>query len=189
MGLYEDEGTNYDYEKGAYTEIPLIWDEENQSLTIGTRQGSFEGMQATREFKITFVQKGKSQMPACMVSYSGKQIQFALKQENKTTPPINRYPFIMNKMKKKLVLLLVPLLFACGAYAKPAPVMTEYGLVQGSAEKDITVYKGIPFAAPPVGDLRWKAPQPAEKWDGVRKATKFANDPYQGDGNGPCTLR
>ena len=36
-----------------------------------------------------------------------------------------------------------------------------------------TVYRGIPFAAPPVGDLRWRAPQPAAKWDGVRQATKF----------------
>jgi alpha-D-xyloside xylohydrolase len=76
--LYEDEGTNYDYEKGAYTEIPLTWDEENQSLTIGTRQGSFEGMQAKREFRITFVQKEKGQMPTHMVPYSGKQIKIPL---------------------------------------------------------------------------------------------------------------
>ncbi|MBN2068130.1 MAG: carboxylesterase family protein [Opitutales bacterium] len=90
----------------------------------------------------------------------------------------------MTKTKEIILLLLLPLIFTCGAYAKPAPVMTEYGLVQGTAEDDITVYRGIPFAAPPVGDLRWKAPQPAEKWDGVRQATNFANDPYQGDGNG-----
>jgi para-nitrobenzyl esterase len=64
---------------------------------------------------------------------------------------------------------------------EPAPVRTEYGLVQGTAESDLTVYRGILFAAPPVGDLRWRPPQPAAPWDGVRAATRFAPDPYQGD--------
>jgi para-nitrobenzyl esterase len=67
---------------------------------------------------------------------------------------------------------------------EPAPVLTEYGLVQGVAEKDLVVYRGIPFAAPPVGDLRWTSPRPAQKWEGVRETTKFAPDPYQGDGSG-----
>lgn len=65
-----------------------------------------------------------------------------------------------------------------------APVMTQVGLVQGVAENDLTVYRGIPFAAPPVGDLRWRAPQPAAQWKGVREAVKFAPDPYQGDDKG-----
>jgi para-nitrobenzyl esterase len=68
---------------------------------------------------------------------------------------------------------------------QPAPVMTEYGLVQGVRETDLTVYRGIPFAAPPVGDLRWRAPQPAAKWDGVRETTRFAPDAIQGRGNQP----
>ncbi len=71
-----------------------------------------------------------------------------------------------------------------GLAQQPAPVMTEYGLVQGASEGGLTVYRGIPFAAPPVGDLRWRAPRPAAKWDGVRPATQFAPDPYQGDGKG-----
>ncbi len=70
-----------------------------------------------------------------------------------------------------------------GLAQQPAPVMTEYGLVQGVAEDGVTVYRGIPFAAPPVGDLRWRAPQPAAKWDGVRQTSQFAPDPYQGDGS------
>jgi para-nitrobenzyl esterase len=73
---------------------------------------------------------------------------------------------------------------ACVRAAAPAPVMTEYGLVQGVAERDLAVYRGIPFAAPPVGDLRWRAPQPAATWEGVRETVKFAPDPYQGDGKG-----
>ncbi len=71
-----------------------------------------------------------------------------------------------------------------GLAQQPAPVATEYGLVQGIAENDLVVYRGIPFAAPPIGDLRWRSPQPHAKWDGVRPATAFAADPYQGDGKG-----
>jgi para-nitrobenzyl esterase len=56
----------------------------------------------------------------------------------------------------------------------PAPVRTDSGPVQGAAENGLTVYKGIPFAAPPVGDLRWKAPQPAKPWQDVLAADKFA---------------
>ncbi|MBO6090244.1 MAG: carboxylesterase family protein, partial [Lachnospiraceae bacterium] len=54
-------------------------------------------------------------------------------------------------------------------------VMTENGMVRGLAGNNtrITVFKGIPFAAPPVGDLRWKAPQPAANWEGVPDAYKF----------------
>ena len=64
---------------------------------------------------------------------------------------------------------------------QPAPVRTEDGLVQGTSEGGLTVYRGIPFAAPPVGDLRWRAPLPAAKWDGVRQATQFGPMPVQGD--------
>lgn len=62
--------------------------------------------------------------------------------------------------------------------------MTEYGLVRGAAADGLMIYRGIPFAAPPLGDLRWRSPQPHEKWTGIRDATTFAPDPYQGDGKG-----
>lgn len=58
-------------------------------------------------------------------------------------------------------------------------VPTEAGLVSGVKTGGITAYKGIPFAAPPVGDLRWKAPQPEKHWDGVRKCTAFSASPMQ----------
>jgi para-nitrobenzyl esterase len=71
------------------------------------------------------------------------------------------------------------------AYAQnPKPIKVEQGLLQGEFLNDLTVYKGIPFAAPPVGDLRWKAPQPLAKWEGVKQVTKFAPAPMQG-GNPP----
>lgn len=63
---------------------------------------------------------------------------------------------------------------------QPAPISVEQGMIQGAFEDELTVYKGIPFAAPPVGDLRWKAPQPAAKWSGVKQTTKFAPAPFQG---------
>ncbi len=87
-------------------------------------------------------------------------------------------------MKTTLAVALIATFLAASAPAAdvrppPAPVMTSYGLVQGAAEGDLTVYRGIPFAAPPVGELRWRAPQPAPKWTGVRETTKFASDPFQ----------
>lgn len=52
-------------------------------------------------------------------------------------------------------------------------VKTESGYVSGSGAS-IRVYKGIPYAAPPVGDLRWRAPQPAKPWKGIRVSKEFA---------------
>lgn len=54
-------------------------------------------------------------------------------------------------------------------------VTVETGVVEGipAADPRITAFKGIPFAAPPVGDLRWRAPQPAKPWDGVLRADHF----------------
>ena len=48
------------------------------------------------------------------------------------------------------------------------------GMVAGTAEDGLSVFKGIPFAAPPVAGLRWKAPQPVRPWHGVRSAAAFA---------------
>ena len=60
----------------------------------------------------------------------------------------------------------------------PATVRTESGQVSGSGS-DVIAFKGIPFAAPPVGDLRWKPPQKAASWSGVRACTAFGDDPVQ----------
>ena len=63
----------------------------------------------------------------------------------------------------------VPSLFA----QQPKPVRTDKGLVQGTVEDGLTIYKGIPFAAPPLGDLRWRPPQPHAPWKEVLKTDKF----------------
>ena len=44
---------------------------------------------------------------------------------------------------------------------------------------DIHIFKGIPFAAPPVGELRWKAPQPVQSWSGIKKCDAFSASPMQ----------
>ncbi len=71
-----------------------------------------------------------------------------------------------------------------------AQVKTTGGLVKGSTSADgkIRVFKGIPFAAPPVGEFRWKEPRPASAWDGVRDATEFGAQCVQGPIFGDITF-
>src|SRR5205823_9214280 len=67
---------------------------------------------------------------------------------------------------------------------------TRSGLVQGARAGDVREFLGIPFAAPPVGDNRWRAPQPVQPWTGVRAATAFAPSCWQAvspEGFGPWT--
>ena len=66
------------------------------------------------------------------------------------------------------------------AQKKPDVVRTEGGELQGVADDSVVSYKGIPFAAPPVGGLRWRPPQPAAHWTGVRQAVEFGADCMQG---------
>jgi para-nitrobenzyl esterase len=67
--------------------------------------------------------------------------------------------------------------------SNPLVVKTDQGKVQGkmSADGQAKAFLGIPYAAPPVGPLRWKPPQPAAKWHGVRQATSFGNHCFQQD--------
>ncbi|MGD0221130.1 MAG: carboxylesterase/lipase family protein [Terriglobia bacterium] len=68
------------------------------------------------------------------------------------------------------------------AAASSEAVVTDAGPVEGSVSADskVRIFKGIPFAAPPVGALRWKAPQPVASWTEVRKATEFGAHCMQG---------
>ena len=78
--LYEDEGDSYNYENGAYSIIPFEWSEKNQTLTIGKRQGNFEGLLEKRFYNIvrvnvlngTGIEKGNTNVT---VKYSGKKTE------------------------------------------------------------------------------------------------------------------
>ena len=74
-------------------------------------------------------------------------------------------------------LLAATLVFAPReAHAQSAPIVKmQAGDVQGVAEQNVFTFKGIPFAAPPVGELRWREPRPAASWQGLRKADVYGN--------------
>jgi para-nitrobenzyl esterase len=73
-----------------------------------------------------------------------------------------------------VIVISVAMVIAAGAPVAAQTVRTDAGVVQGATEDGLTVYKGIPFAAPPVGELRWRAPEPPTAWSGVRPADAFA---------------
>ncbi len=78
-------------------------------------------------------------------------------------------------MYKCLIMVCFLLGFELGLYrANAQPVVTESGQIESSQTAAIQSYKGIPYAAPPVGPLRWRPPQPAAQWRGVRKATSYS---------------
>jgi len=54
-----------------------------------------------------------------------------------------------------------------------AVVKTKAGRIEGSYEDGLCIFRGVPYAEPPLGDLRWMPPQPARPWDGVRPAKEF----------------
>lgn len=76
-------------------------------------------------------------------------------------------------MKNAILIFLIA--GVSGFAAISQPVKVTGGTISGTPARDtsITVFKGIPFAAPPVGPLRWRAPQPVVKWSGVKAADKF----------------
>ena len=78
----------------------------------------------------------------------------------------------MSKLSLGTALIAVLLAInTAGAQIKSATITG--GQVEGVVSDGVAAYKGIPFAAPPVGELRWKAPQPAAPWNGIRKADTY----------------
>ena len=71
------------------------------------------------------------------------------------------------------LLILTPIVLMAASSAPQ--VKTRSGTVQGKDDGKVKSFLGIPYAAPPVGDLRWRAPQPVAKWSAVRKATEFGS--------------
>jgi para-nitrobenzyl esterase len=88
-------------------------------------------------------------------------------------------------MKISIILLVFCVVnfgvFAQGNNAFPVQTKIENGTIEGSydTKTGIQSYLGIPFARPPLGELRWKAPQPLDNWQGVKETRKFGPRPMQ----------
>lgn len=80
---------------------------------------------------------------------------------------------------KTLVLALAALGLPANLDARSAEAPTTSGKVAGSLEGDVVIFRGIPYAAPPLGEKRWRSPQPVVPWQGVREATAFGHDCMQ----------
>ena len=74
---------------------------------------------------------------------------------------------LLSALTLALSVLLAPI-------ASAETIRIASGLVEGAEEDGVRVFKGVPFAAPPVGSFRWRAPTPPEPWDGVRRANQFS---------------
>ena len=74
-------------------------------------------------------------------------------------------------MKKNLITFIALISFGVQAQQTSPIVRTASGFVRGASEDGIDCYKGIPYAAPPIGEFRWRPPQPVKSWDGIALAT------------------
>jgi len=95
--------------------------------------------------------------------------------------------------KTMAILALTGLALLCSCSQKPKEVglqvKTQNGVLEGFEEGGVKKFLGVPFAQAPVGELRWKAPQPVQNWKGVREAKEFGNDPMQPNIFGDMSFR
>jgi para-nitrobenzyl esterase len=99
----------------------------------------------------------------------------------------------------KMTVVLLPLMLGLGSIpchsqnnnSFPVQTSIENGIIEGNYDvgEGLSMYFGIPFAQPPVGDLRWKAPQPLENWEGIRETKKFGPRAVQSNVFGDMRFR
>src|ERR1035441_6629496 len=88
----------------------------------------------------------------------------------------SRYCLERKTMTRKWMFWLAAIAVVSTALAASDEVKIETGRLKGVAREGVVGFKGIPFAAAPVGDLRWRAPAPVKAWTGVRPAAEYGAD-------------
>ena len=95
-------------------------------------------------------------------------------------PVLTRTGTRREKLRRILIAVIVSQALTLAALASAQNIVTvSTGKLQGSTQNGVTAFKGIPYAAPPIGKLRWEPPQPAAPWKGVRQATQYGHDCMQ----------
>jgi para-nitrobenzyl esterase len=109
-----------------------------------------------------------------------KDLIFSLRNDcDLETPLLAERRLDRSRPRSVCFTLTVALLISSGAVVSAAepvktkPVKTQDGMIQGTVEDGLAVYRGVPYAAPPVGQLRWRRPQPVARWQSVRQADKY----------------
>jgi para-nitrobenzyl esterase len=80
---------------------------------------------------------------------------------------------------RTVALIALALALPVASQAIGTTVHVQGGTLEGAVSGDVLSFKGIPYAASPIGTLRWRAPQPVKPWKGVRQATAFGHDCVQ----------
>ncbi len=80
---------------------------------------------------------------------------------------------------KRLAVAAIAVLALPPLFSQTGVVGTDSGNLQGVTQGPVESFKGVPFAAPPVGELRWRAPQPVQSWSDVRQANAYSADCMQ----------
>jgi hypothetical protein len=102
------------------------------------------------------------------------------------TPLCGSEKEVLSVQKVSILAALAAAFFVFHANAEVREADVTGGRVAGVSADSVVSFKGIPFAAPPVGPLRWRSPQPVKPWTGVKEAASFAPGCIQNAGLTPC---
>jgi para-nitrobenzyl esterase len=115
--------------------------------------------------------------PNAFSALPGRQRSFG--KTSALTIWFRRFIFVENRLLIRFVVTFAGHVLLLCTFAGAQVVTTDLGKIRGQTVDGVTSFKGIPFAAPPVGQLRWRPPQSAAGWKGARDATQYGHDCMQ----------